>query len=63
MPTKLPPSPDILTMYSSSKSRLMSEQEKAERDLSTSNNIDAFGHIVRSLEQQYEIPGLQEPTG
>ena len=57
MSHKQPASPQILDIYSHARTRLLTEQEKAERDLATSNNIQAFLHIVRSLEQAYEIPG------
>jgi hypothetical protein len=57
MSIKQPASPQIIDIYSHARTRLLTEQEKAERDLSTNNNIQAFLHIVRSLEQVYEIPG------
>lgn len=51
------PTPQIVDIYFSTKARLQSEQAKGERDLATANNIDAYAHILRQLEEQYDLAG------
>ena len=54
---KKPATPRILDIYMSAKARLQTELGKAEQDLATTNNVEAFSHILREIEERYDIVG------
>jgi len=59
---KRAPSPDILACYRSNRERLLMELAKDRRDTSTVNNIRAFYHIVKALEENYELTAVPLPA-
>ncbi len=48
-------SPRILEIYRINKERLASELQKDVKDRATHNSIAAFSHIVRHMEEVYEL--------
>lgn len=48
----------ILTTYLHNRIRLMAELAKRPRDQHTLNNIRAYLHIVRSIEDRYDLSPL-----
>ena len=49
------PSTQILEIYRLNKERLNSELQKPEKDRLALNNIQAYRHIVQSMEQVYDL--------
>jgi hypothetical protein len=58
---KLKATAAILTTYIHNRIRLMAELAKQPRDRSTLNSIRAYLHIVRSLEDNYDLSPLMAP--
>lgn len=52
---KKKPSAQIVDIYRSNKERLNLELQKTDRSRTTMNTIQAYRHIVSSLEQIYEL--------
>lgn len=48
----------VCDIYESVRHRLAQERGKVEKDLSARNNIKAYTHIVRSLEDRYDLSGV-----
>ena len=53
--TKKKPSSQIIDIYRSNKERLNAEIQKSDRSRATMNTIQAYRHIVTSLERTYEL--------
>jgi len=49
------PTLQILQAYRDNKRRLLLEMAKEEQDRWTRNNIRAYQHIIRWLEEEYEL--------
>ncbi len=53
---KKKPSAQILEIYRHNKARLQGEEQKTVKDRTVVNNIAAYTHIVRSMEELYDLP-------
>jgi hypothetical protein len=56
-------SASTLTCYLHNRLRLMAELARRPRDQHTLNNIRAYLHIVRSMEERYDLSPLLVPVG
>ena len=49
------PSAEVIQAYRDNKRRLLMELSKEVKDRWTRNNIQAYQHIIRWLEEEYEL--------
>lgn len=58
LPTKLKATAAVITTYLHNRIRLMAELAKKPRDQHVVNTIRAYLHIVRSLEERYDLSAV-----
>jgi hypothetical protein len=59
---KLKASQLITSTYLNNKVRLLEELSKDLSDRTTQNNIRAYMHIVRAIEERYDLDGIVSPV-
>lgn len=62
LPAKLKATAAVITTYLHNRIRLMAELTKKPRDQHILNNIRAYLHIVRSLEERYDLSALHNKS-
>lgn len=63
LPAKLKATAAIITTYLHNRIRLMAELARKPRDSHVVGNIRAYLHIVRSLEERYDLSAVLTKTG